>query len=176
MSDRREESREARRTRRLGIPHVGRGIPRTEEPEHETSYALPADDRPEGGPRTGARRTVLGAIREIPHYLRLLWGLARDPRVAVVDKLLVVAAAVYVISPIDVIPDFIPFLGQIDDIYLIVLAMQRMVSRAGRPVLRDHWTGSPDALSSINLAATLAAAAFFLPPSIRRRVRKALRG
>ena len=175
MSDSREESRETRRTRRLGIPHVGRGIPRS-EPEVETPWAPPADDRPDGGPRTGARRTVLGAIREIPHYLRLLWGLARDPRVAVVDKLLVVAAAVYVISPIDVIPDFIPFLGQIDDLYLIVLALQRMVSRAGRPVLRDHWTGSPDALSNINLAATVAAAAFFLPPSIRRRVRRALRG
>jgi uncharacterized membrane protein YkvA (DUF1232 family) len=164
------------RTQRLGIPEVRRGVPRAESSEPETSWAVPDDDRPEGGPRTGARRTVLGAIREIPHYLRLLWGLARDPRVAVVDKLLVVAAAVYVISPIDVIPDFIPFLGQVDDLYLVLLALQRLVSRAGRPVLRDHWTGRPDALSTINLAATLAAAAFFLPPGIRRRVRKALRG
>ena len=122
------------------------------------------------------RRTVLSAIRELPHYLRLLWGLARDPRVAVVDKLLVVGAAIYIVSPIDVIPDFIPFLGQVDDLYLLVLALQRMVSRAGRAVLRDHWTGSADSLSSINLSATLAAAAFFLPPSLRRRVRKALRG
>jgi uncharacterized membrane protein YkvA (DUF1232 family) len=172
VSDRREEVRRPR----LGIPDVGRGAPIPADTEHDASWAVPADDRPDGGPRTGARRTVLGAIREIPHYLRLLWGLARDPRVAMVDKLLVVAAAVYVISPIDVIPDFIPFLGQVDDLYLVILAMQRMVSRAGRSVLRDHWTGSPDALSSINLAATLAAAAFFLPPSIRRRVRKALRG
>ncbi len=171
MSDRRE----AGRRRRLGIPAVGRGAPPQAEADAETAWN-PSDDRPVGGPRTGARRTVLGAIREIPHYLRLLWGLARDPRVALVDKLLVIAAAVYVISPIDVIPDFIPFLGQVDDLYLVILAMQRMVSRAGRSVLRDHWTGSPDALSSINLAATLAAAAFFLPPSIRRRVRKALRG
>ncbi len=171
MSDRSE----AGRRRRLGIPAVGRGAPPQAEADAETAWN-PADDRPVGGPRTGARRTVVGAIREIPHYLRLLWGLARDPRVALVDKLLVIAAAVYVISPIDVIPDFIPFLGQVDDLYLVILAMQRMVSRAGRSVLRDHWTGSPDALRSINLAATLAAAAFFLPPSIRRRVRKALRG
>ena len=87
-----------------------------------------------------------------------------------------VGAAIYIVSPIDVIPDFIPFLGQVDDLYLLVLALQRMVSRAGRAVLRDHWTGSADSLSSINLSATLAAAAFFLPPSLRRRVRKALRG
>ena len=164
-----------RRSRRLGIPEVERGTPGT-GPETESSWTIPADDRPEGGPRTGARRTVLGAIRDIPHYIRLLWGLARDPRVAIVDKLLVVGAAVYIVSPIDIIPDFIPFLGQVDDLYILMLALQRMVSRAGRPVLRDHWTGNPASISSINLAATLAAAAFFLPPSIRRRVRKSLRG
>jgi uncharacterized membrane protein YkvA (DUF1232 family) len=144
--------------------------------EEAVQWEVAAGDRPTGGPRTGARRTVLGAIREIPHYLRLLWALARDPRVAIVDKLLVLAAAAYVVSPIDVIPDFIPFLGQIDDLYLVVLAMQRMVSRAGREVLADHWTGDPGSLSSINLGATLAAAAFFLPPSLRNRVRRALRG
>lgn len=170
------ESRETRRSRRLGITDAGRGAPPRTEPAVDPSWTIPDDDRPAGGPRTGMRRTVVSAIRELPHYLRLLWGLARDPRVAVVDKLLVVGAAIYIVSPIDVIPDFIPFFGQVDDLYVLVLALQRMVSRAGRPVLRDHWTGKPDSLSSINLAATLAAAAFFLPPSIRRRVRKALRG
>jgi len=64
----------------------------------------------------------------------------------------------------------------VDDLYLLVLALQRMVSRAGQDVLEDHWTGNPGALSSLNLGAALAAAAFFLPPSIRRRVRRALRG
>ena len=170
------ESRESRRSRRLGIPDVGRGVPPRAEASVDPSWAIPEDDRPAGGPRTGMRRTVLGAIRELPHYLRLLWGLARDPRVAVVDKLLVVGAAIYIVSPIDIIPDFIPFFGQVDDLYLLVIALQRMVSRAGRPVLRDHWTGQPDSQSSNNLAATLAAAAFFLPPSVRKRVRKALRG
>ncbi len=158
---------------RLGIPDAGRGAPPVDS---EEPWLAPDGDRPVGQPRTGARRTVLGAIREIPDYLRLLWGLARDPRVALVDKLLVAAAAIYIVSPIDVIPDFIPFLGQVDDIYLLVLALQRMVSRAGRSVLRDHWTGDPESLGSINLSATLAAAAFFLPPSIRRRVKRALRG
>ncbi len=169
--------REARdsRGRRLGIPDVRHGSPGLPA-DPEGPWAPPEDDRPAGAPRTGARRTVSGAIRDIPHYLRLLWGLARDSRVAMVDKALVVAAAIYIVSPIDVIPDFIPFLGQVDDLYLLILALQRMVSRAGRAVLRDHWTGDPGALSSLNLSATLAAAAFFLPPSIRRRVKKALRG
>ena len=165
-----------RRERRLGMPSVGSGRPADDRGAAEGSWVPPEPDRPIGGPRTGARRTVTGAIRELPHYLRLLWGLARDHRVAMVDKLLVVAAAVYIVSPIDVIPDFVPFLGQVDDLYILVLALQRMVSRAGNAVLQDHWTGNPASIGSINLAATLAAAAFFLPPSLRRRVRRALRG
>ncbi len=165
-----------RRPRRLGTPPVGRGLPPTESAPDADRWVPPEADRPVGGPRTGARRTVVSAIRELPHYLRLLWGLARDHRVAIVDKLLVVAAAVYIVSPIDVIPDFVPFLGQVDDLYILVLALQRMVSRAGSEVLQDHWTGNPASIGSINLSGTLAAAAFFLPPSLRRRVRGALRG
>lgn len=161
--------------RRLGVPLVGRGAPKDSRGT-EAPRLSPEDERPSGAPRTGARRTVVGALREIPHYLRLLWALARDPRVAVADKLLVLAAAVYVVSPLDVIPDFIPFLGQVDDLYLVILALQRMVSRAGIAVLRDHWTGNRASLTSLNFSATLSAAAFFLPPAIRRRVRSALRG
>ena len=171
------ESRRSTDTPRLGVPSVGRGGNGAgAEPGTQRGWTPPADDRPDGAPRTGARRTVMAAISELPHYVRLLWGLARDSRVAMVDKFLVVAAALYIVSPIDVIPDFIPFLGQVDDLYLLLLAMQRMVSRAGRDVLRDHWTGAKASLNDLNLAATLAAAAFFLPPSIRRRVRRALRG
>ena len=169
------EARNERRRRRLGIPDAGRGaVPPADG--GESRWSPFGSDRPKGGPRTGAKRTVMAAIRELPHYLRLLWGLARDARVAPVDKILVLAAAVYIVSPIDVIPDFIPFLGQVDDLYLLFVALQRMVSRAGRGVLADHWTGDPNGLSTLNLSATLAAAAFFLPPSLRKRVRRALGG
>jgi len=161
--------------RRLGIPDAGRGAPAVDA-DAEGPRLPPDADRPVGQPRTGARRTVMGAIREIPDYLRLLWGLARDPRVALVDKLLVAAAAIYIVSPIDVIPDFVPFLGQVDDIYLLVLALQRMVSRAGRSVLRDHWTGDAASIASINLSATLAAADASRQEERRRRVKRALRG
>jgi uncharacterized membrane protein YkvA (DUF1232 family) len=170
------KDRRAEADRRLGITGVGAARPSANEADDREEWAAPDGDRPEGAPRTGARRTVTAAITELPHYVRLLWGLARDSRVAIVDKLLVVAAAVYIVSPIDIIPDFIPFLGQVDDLYLLLLALQRMVSRAGRSVLKDHWRGDPAGISDLNLAGTLAAAAFFLPPSIRRRLKKALRG
>lgn len=125
----------------------------------------------EGTPRTGARRTVLYYMRQLPQYLRLLLGLARDPRVALVDKLLVAGAIAYIVMPLDLIPDSIPFLGEVDDVYLLVLALQRLIANAGRAVLLDHWGGAPSDLADLNLRQVLTAAAFFLPKRIRRRLR-----
>lgn len=122
-------------------------------------------------PRTGARRTVIYYIKQLPSYVRLLGGLITDRRVSTVDKLLVAGAIAYIVMPIDLIPDFIPFFGEIDDLYILVLALQRLISHAGRPVLLDHWTGEPSDLADINLKGALAAAAFFLPKRIRRRLR-----
>jgi uncharacterized membrane protein YkvA (DUF1232 family) len=122
-------------------------------------------------PRTGAKRTVLHYIRQLPHFVRLLFGLITDPRVAMVDKLLVFGAIAYIVTPIDLIPDFIPFIGEVDDVYLLVIALQRLISNAGRFVLLDHWGGDAADLADLNLRGALAAAAFFLPRRIRRRLR-----
>jgi uncharacterized membrane protein YkvA (DUF1232 family) len=122
-------------------------------------------------PRTGAKRTVMYYIRQLPQYLRLLGGLITDPRVAMLDKLLVAGAMAYIVMPIDLIPDFIPFFGEIDDLYLLVLALQRLISNAGRSVLVEHWVGDPGDLADLNLRAALSAAAFFLPKRLRRRLR-----
>lgn len=122
-------------------------------------------------PRAGAKRTVLHYIRQLPNFLRLLFGLITDPRVAMVDKLLVFGAIAYIVTPIDLIPDFIPFIGEVDDVYLLVIALQRLISNAGRLVLLDHWGGEAADLADLNLRGALAAAAFFLPRRIRRRLR-----
>ena len=73
-------------------------------------------------PRTGAKRTVVRAIRQIPSYIRLLFGLMRDGRVSRMDRLMVVGAIAYMISPLDFIPDFIPVLGYVDDVAVVALA------------------------------------------------------
>ena len=130
-----------------------------------------AKSRNKGAPRTGAKRTVLHYIRQLPHFVRLLFGLVTDPRVAMVDKLLVFGAIAYIVTPIDLIPDFIPFIGEVDDVYLLVIALQRLISNAGRLVLLDHWGGEAADLADLNLRGALAAAAFFLPRRIRRRLR-----
>lgn len=122
-------------------------------------------------PRTGAKRTVIYYMKQLPAYLRLLGGLLTDRRVPAIDKLLVAGAIAYIAMPIDFIPDFIPFIGEVDDVFILVLALQRLISNAGRPVLAAHWTGAMEDLADINLREALAAAAFFLPKSIRKRLR-----
>lgn len=122
-------------------------------------------------PRTGAKRTVLYYIKQLPNYLRLLGGLLTDRRVSPVDKLLVAGAMAYIVMPLDLIPDFIPFIGEVDDVFILVLALQRLVSHAGRNVVLAHWNGAVEDLADLNLREALAAAAFFLPRSIRRRLK-----
>jgi uncharacterized membrane protein YkvA (DUF1232 family) len=178
-------ARERAEDRRAGRPErglfTGRGHRETEESE-DTEVADPPrrarrrrpieDDDEAIGPRTGTKRSVLRAIRQIPAYLRLLVGLAGDRRVSKFDRFLVLAAGAYLVSPIDFIPDLIPFLGEVDDLFLLMTALQRLVANAGRAVLLDHWRGHPDELEDVNLARLVSAAGFFLPVRLRRRLRK----
>lgn len=138
--------------------------------------ATAARTRSDVAPRTGAKRTVMYYIKQLPAYLRLLGGLLTDRRVASVDKLLVAGAIAYIAMPIDFIPDFIPFLGEVDDVFLLVIALQRLVANAGRPVLLSHWSGAMEDLADLNLKEALAAAAFFLPRNIRRKLKMIGRG
>ena len=121
-------------------------------------------------PRSGAKRTVMGYIRDLPRFLRLLWGLITDRRVATMDKLLVAGAIAYIVMPVDLIPDAIPFLGEVDDVYLLILALRRLIRNAGPTVLLSHWSGDPQRLRDVSLRRVLVAAAFFLPLRIRRRL------
>ena len=109
-------------------------------------------------------------INQLPQFLGLLWGLFTDARVAMMDKVLVAGAIAYIVTPMDMLPDFIPFLGEVDDVYLLVLALRRLMENAGRKVLLSHWSGDPEALRTLNLRVVIAAAAFFLPRRIRRRL------
>lgn len=125
----------------------------------------------ERGPRRGAKRTLMGVIRELPNWLRMFLGLFRDPRVSTIDKVLVGAAIAYLLAPVDLIPDVIPFLGQVDDVFLLVTALRRLMQNAGRRVILDHWSGDLKDLSELNLERVIAAAAFFLPGRMRRRLK-----
>ena len=125
----------------------------------------------EKGPRTGAKRTLMGTIRQLPVYLRLFLGLFRDSRVATIDKVLVGAAIAYLLAPVDLIADWVPFLGQVDDVFLLVTALKRLMQNAGHRVVAEHWAGDARELSELHLDRVIAAAAFFLPSRMKRRLR-----
>jgi uncharacterized membrane protein YkvA (DUF1232 family) len=122
--------------------------------------------RRDGAARRGGDREMLASlIRDIPNFLRLLGRLARDPRVSRVDKGILLATIGYLLMPMDLIPDFIPFLGQIDDIYLLALALDRLLNNAGIDVLLEHWEGETVSLEMA--IAALDKAASFLPDQVR---------
>lgn len=133
--------------------------------------AAPREVEAKPTPRAAAKGTVASIIREIPNYLKLLGGLLTDRRVAPLDKMLVGAAIVYIIMPLDLIPDFIPFLGEVDDVFLLATAIQRLISNAGKRVVMDYWHGAAEDLDPARLRRVLTAAAFFLPRRMRRRLR-----
>jgi uncharacterized membrane protein YkvA (DUF1232 family) len=136
-----------------------------------TRQARDADGPSVSSPRTGAKRTLMSTVKDLPNFLRLLGGLLTDRRVSNTDKLLVAGAIAYIVMPMDFIPDYIPFLGEVDDLFVLVLALQRLIANAGRTVIQDHWMGDPAQLRELDLERILVAAAFFLPRRIRRRLR-----
>jgi uncharacterized membrane protein YkvA (DUF1232 family) len=79
----------------------------------------------------------------LPDLAGLLWGLLRDPRVPRGSKVLVGFAIVWVISPIDLLPEFLPVIGPLDDVILVALVVRHLVKRSGSEVVRDNWHGDP---------------------------------
>jgi uncharacterized membrane protein YkvA (DUF1232 family) len=76
----------------------------------------------------------------------LVRRLLRDPRVPRARKLSLGLLVVYLASPIDLIPDFLPVIGQLDDALLAGLVLRGLVRGAGTPLLREHWPGGPEGL------------------------------
>ncbi len=108
-----------------------------------------------------------GFLMFLPNMVTLLGRLLKDTRVPTAEKALFVAAIVYVISPLDLIPDFFPFIGQVDDIYVVALTLLRLMSKTDASVVRQHWSGGGDIVS---LAESIAGIAPMLLPKRVARV------
>lgn len=105
----------------------------------------------------------------IPNLMGLLIGLLRDERVSQADKAILAGIVMYVIVPLDVIPDFIPFIGQVDDAYLLAISILRLLNRADRRVVMDHWKGERDIKELVESIAKIAE--FFLPKPVKNVLR-----
>lgn len=92
-------------------------------------------------------------IREIatsmPDVLKLLTGLARDKRVPLRYRVALWGAIPYLASPIDLIPDFLPGLGQLDDAALVFVTLRWVLGNVEPQLLDEHWHGSPVLLGLI---------------------------
>ena len=102
----------------------------------------------------------------IPNMLLLCVRLLADSRVPKVERALVAGAIAYAIIPFDLIPDMIPFVGQVDDAYLISLTLLRLMERTDPEIVREHWSGGGDVVELVGAAALVAGK--FLPQRIRR--------
>jgi len=120
-----------------------------------------------------AKEVVKEIIFAIPKLLKLLWCLQTHPRVPVKAKLALPAVIVYVISPIDLIPDFIPFAGQVDDIYLVIIVLRWIMKEAGEEVVYECWDGDRETLDFILTA--LDSVIAFLPKRIKGMLDKKIK-
>ena len=102
----------------------------------------------------------------LPNMIRLLGRLLKDTRVPTAEKALFLGAIVYFISPIDLIPDVFPFIGQVDDVYLIALTLLRLINRTNENVVRENWSGGGDIVGLANSIAGLAP--MLLPKRVTR--------
>lgn len=102
----------------------------------------------------------------LPNLVALCGRLMTDRRVPVADKALFAGAIIYALMPFDFIPDMIPFVGQVDDAYLISLALLRLIRHTNADVVRENWSGGGDVIELAEAIVELAPK--FLPKRILR--------
>ena len=101
----------------------------------------------------GRRTLARELITLLPNLARLFRGLLGDERVPRSSKALLVLGGLWLASPIDLIPEFLPGIGAIDDALVAGLVLRHVVKRAGPNVVRDHWRGDPRTITVLLRAA-----------------------
>ena len=97
----------------------------------------------------GRRSAARALATLLPNLVVLFRGLLGDPRVSRGSKALVWFAVVWVVSPIDLIPEFIPIAGPLDDAIVAALVLRHVLRRSGAEVVAEHWRGDPATLNLI---------------------------
>ncbi|HEX2241520.1 MAG TPA: DUF1232 domain-containing protein [Actinomycetota bacterium] len=133
-----------------------------------------AIEHPDAGPDEEAKARSATALKEyvllVPRLIRLVWRLMRDPRVPARSKAALVVLAGYIVFPVDVIPDFIPGVGQLDELVLTAFALDQILNRVPYEVVAEHWEGEEDLLQVIREVLDLSTA--FIPGWLKARFSK----
>lgn len=118
--------------------------------------------------RAGAREILQEIALFLPRFVILLKRLMMDDRVPRRSKLVMGGTLLYLVSPLDVIPDFVPGLGQLDDVVVAILALHSLLNRVDEEVIIEHWQGDADVIRMVR--AGFAAAAKLMPGKWETRV------
>ncbi len=102
----------------------------------------------------------------VPRVALLIPKLAADERVPLRTKLALTGLGLYIASPWDLIPDFIPVLGQLDDAAAVLLFVDGVLNEVDDDILVEHWTGDLQTLRRLQRLARLVAS--FIPSRLRR--------
>ena len=100
--------------------------------------------------RRQPEKTKLGdALRLVPDVIRLLRRLAADRTVPRAVRVWLVVLLAYLLSPIDLIPDFIPVIGYADDAIIVAVVLRFVTRHAGAAALDKHWPGTAQGLQAL---------------------------
>jgi uncharacterized membrane protein YkvA (DUF1232 family) len=119
-----------------------------------------------GMPEVKLRSRMKNLLMFVPNMLLLSARLMVDPRVPATERVLVAGALLYAVIPLDFIPDMLPFVGQVDDAYLIAISLLRLMTVTDPLVVRQHWRGGGDVVELVGSTALIAKK--LLPARIRR--------
>ena len=96
------------------------------------------------------RRTLARELATlVPNLTRLFAGLLRDPRVPLRAKFVLGVTTLYLAMPIDIIPDFVPIAGSLDDAIVAAFALRFVVRASSPEIVAEHWPGDPATLRRI---------------------------
>ena len=97
----------------------------------------------------GRRESARALAGFIPDCLILCSRLLGDPRVPRRKKALLIALTGYLALPFDLVPDFIPVAGQLDDVVIVALVLRSLLRGGGETVVREHWPGPENSLALV---------------------------
>jgi uncharacterized membrane protein YkvA (DUF1232 family) len=97
----------------------------------------------------GRRESARALAGFIPDCLVLCSRLLGDPRVPRRKKALLIALTGYLALPFDLVPDFIPVAGQLDDVVIVALVLRSLLSGGGETLVREHWPGPQNSLALV---------------------------
>ncbi|MGH2699639.1 MAG: YkvA family protein [Actinomycetota bacterium] len=103
----------------------------------------------------------------VPQLVKLVYRLMKDPRVPTRTKATLFVTAGYIVSPIDVVPDWITGVGRFDDLIVAAFALDQILNRVPEHVVLEHWDGDEDVLRIIQEILDISTG--FMPASIRKR-------